>query len=68
VAGLALGTTNALTEAPIAQQEVIAAAEARRSVLPEAESFEQVTAPDGLSEAYAGATTPERSSERPEKS
>ena len=54
VAGLALGATNALTEAPIAQQEVIAADEARRSVLPDAESFVEVDAPDGLSEAHAG--------------
>jgi len=54
VAGLALGATNALTEAPIAQQEVIAADEARKSVLPEAESFVSVDAPEGLSEAHAG--------------
>lgn len=54
VAGLALGATNALTEVPIAQQEVIAADEARRSVLPDAESFVEVSAPDGLSEAHAG--------------
>ncbi|HRX57269.1 MAG TPA: FMN-binding protein [Eubacteriales bacterium] len=54
VAGLALGTTNALTEAPIEQQEIIAADAARRSVLPDAETFEQLDAPEGLSETYAG--------------
>lgn len=54
VAGLALGATNALTEAPIKQQEIVAADEARRSVLPEAETFTAVEAPDGLTEAHAG--------------
>lgn len=54
VAGLALGATNALTEAPIRQQEVIAADEARKSVLPEAETFVALDAPEGLSEAHAG--------------
>lgn len=54
VAGLALGATNALTEGPIAQQEIIAADEARRSVLPDAESFAEVDAPEGLLEAHAG--------------
>ncbi len=53
-AGLALGATNALTEAPIARQEKIAANAARRSVLPDADTFEQLDAPEGLSEAYAG--------------
>jgi electron transport complex protein RnfG len=54
VAGLALGATNALTEAPIKQQEIIAADQARRSVLTEAESFVPLDAPEGLSEAHAG--------------
>ncbi len=54
VAGLALGATNALTEAPIKQQEVIAADGARRSVLPDAETFVAVDVPEGLSEAHAG--------------
>lgn len=54
VAGLALGATNALTEEPINQQEIVAADAARRGVLPDAETFEQIDTPQGLSEAYAG--------------
>lgn len=54
VAGLALGATNALTEGSIREQAAIAADAARREVLPEAETFTQLTAPEGVSEAYAG--------------
>lgn len=54
VAGLALGATNALTEGPIREQAIVAADAARREVLPNAETFTQLTTPEGLSEAYAG--------------
>ncbi len=54
VAGLALGATNALTEGPIQEQAVIAADAARREVLASADTFTELTAPEGLSEAYAG--------------
>lgn len=39
VAGLALGATNELTKGPIAEQVKVAADEARKSVLPAADSF-----------------------------
>ena len=42
VAGAALGTTNALTKGPIAEQAARAAEAARAAVLPAAERFEQV--------------------------
>lgn len=54
VAGLALGATNALTEGSIHEQEIVAADAARREVLPGADSFTELTASGGLSEAYAG--------------
>ena len=54
VAGLALGATNMITSGPIAQQAVVAADVARRSVLPTAENFTEQTAPEGLLNAYAG--------------
>lgn len=54
VAGLALGATSALTEGPIQEQAVIAADAARREVLASADTFTELTAPEGLSEAYAG--------------
>ena len=54
VAGLALGATNLVTAAPIAQQAVAAADAARRSVLPSAATFAELAAPQGLLSAYAG--------------
>ena len=54
VAGLALGATNMVTSGPIAQQAVVAADAARRSVLPTAETFTELTASEGLLNAYAG--------------
>ena len=54
VAGLALGFTNAVTSGPIQQQQATAADEARRNVLPAADTFTQVTMPKGLKDAYAG--------------
>lgn len=54
VAGLALGATNLVTSEPIAQQALAAADAARRSVLPQAETFTELTAPEGLSSAFAG--------------
>jgi Na+-translocating ferredoxin:NAD+ oxidoreductase subunit G len=54
VAGLALGFTNAVTSGPIQEQQVPAAEEARRAVLPAAERFTAVTAPLGLKDGYAG--------------
>ena len=54
VAGLALGFTNAVTSGPIQQQQIAAADEARRNVLPAAERFTAITAPQGLKDAYAG--------------
>ena len=54
VAGLALGVTNMVTSGAIAEQQVKAAEAARRAVLPSAEHFTQLTAPEGLKDAYAG--------------
>jgi len=54
VGGLALGLTNAVTEGPIAAQQVAAADEARKQVLPGAETFEALDAVEGLDEAHAG--------------
>ena len=54
VAGLALGATNMITSAPIAQQAVAAATAARRGVLPAAETFTELSAPSGRLNAYAG--------------
>lgn len=53
VAGLALGTTNAVTADPIAAQSALEADRARRAVLPGAASFEEAAA-DGLDEAFLG--------------
>ena len=47
VAGAALGTTNALTKGPIAEQAARAAEAARAAVLPAAERFEQVEVAEG---------------------
>ena len=43
-----------ITSGPIAQQAVVAADMARRSVLPTAQTFAEQTAPQGLISAYAG--------------
>ena len=55
-AGLALGGTYALTQKPIAQQAVLAADNARKAALPNADSFEELTLTEGASVdwAYAG--------------
>ena len=54
VAGLALGLTNMVTAEPIAQQQLQAAEAARKAVLPAADTFTAVTAPESLKDAYAG--------------
>ena len=54
VAGLALGLTNMVTSKAIAEQAVAAADAARRAVLPGAESFAELSTPEGLKNAYAG--------------
>ena len=54
VGGLALGLTNAVTEGPIQEQQVAAADEARKQVLPGAETFEALEPAEGLDETYAG--------------
>jgi len=54
VAGLALGLTNMVTSRAILRQQEQAAEAARRAVLPAAESFTPIAAPEGLSDAYAG--------------
>ena len=54
VAGLALGVTNMVTAKPIAEQQVKAAEAARTAVLPVADHFAAVTAPESLKDAYAG--------------
>ena len=54
VAGLALGLTNMVTSKAIAEQAVAAADAARRAVLPGAETFTELTSPEGLENAYAG--------------
>ena len=55
-AGLALGGTYALTQEPIAQQTLLAADNARKAALPDADSFEELTLNEGASVdwAYAG--------------
>jgi Na+-translocating ferredoxin:NAD+ oxidoreductase RnfG subunit len=68
VAGLALGATNALTEGPIHEQEIVAADAARREVLPGADSFTELTAAGGLSEATRVTTQTVSSSARPARS
>ncbi len=52
VAGAALGTTNALTKGPIAEQAAKAAEEARAAVLPAAASFEPITLEEGAAVDY----------------
>ncbi len=47
VAGLALGLTNALTEKAIAMQNAADEEKARRSVMPNADSFEVLDVPEG---------------------
>ena len=55
VAGLALGLTNELTADAIAQQALLAANEARKTALPEADTFEMVSeGQGGTISAYAG--------------
>ena len=55
-AGLALGGTYALTKEPIAQQALLAAENARKAALPDADSFQELTLDDGAAVdwAYAG--------------
>ena len=55
-AGLALGGTYALTEKPIEEQALLAADNARKAALPNADSFEELTLNEGASVdwAYAG--------------
>ena len=55
VAGLALGGTYALTKEPIAQQALIQAEKARKTALPEAESFEELSLPEGAPVDWANA-------------
>ena len=59
VAGLALGVTYSLTKDPIAEQAVIQAENARKTVMPDAESFSALTLEEGSSMdwAYAGLKT-----------
>ena len=52
VAGAALGTTNALTKGPIAEQAAKAAEEACAAVLPAAASFEHITLEEGAAVDY----------------
>ncbi len=54
VAGLALGVTNQVTAGPIREQEARAADAARRAVLPSAETFAPLDAPEELKAAFAG--------------
>ena len=53
-AGLVLGATYTLTKEPIEVRQAEDAEAARKSVLPEAESFEEVAAPEGLDWLYLG--------------
>ncbi len=53
-AGLLLGFTNELTAPAIAAQTELQAQEARRTVLPQAESFEELPAPTGFDALYVG--------------
>ena len=54
VAGLLLGVTYDITAEPIAQQEAMAAEEARKAVLPDAQEFEQIDITEYRSdEAYS---------------
>ncbi len=56
IAGLALGGTYALTKDPIAEQAALAAENARKAALPDADAFEELTLPEDASVdwAYAG--------------
>lgn len=53
VAGIALGITDALTREPIAEQERIQAENARKSVLKDAVSFEELSIAEDASVAWA---------------
>ncbi len=53
-AGLLLGFTNELTAPAIAAQTELQAQEARRIVLPQAESFEELSAPAGFDALFVG--------------
>ncbi len=55
-AGLALGGTYALTQEPIERQALLAADNARKTALPDADTFEELALADGASVdwAYAG--------------
>jgi len=54
VAGLALGLTNMVTSGAIQEQQIRAAEASRRAVLPAAERFTELTAPEGMKNAFAG--------------
>ena len=56
VAGLCLGATYAVTQEPIAEQQRIQAENARRAVLPDAASFEEVALsdPGSITACYRG--------------
>ncbi len=55
LAGCMLGFTNELTAPTINEQTIAAAREARKSVLPNAETFEELTAANGaVDNCYAG--------------
>ena len=56
VAGLCLGATYAVTKDPIAEQQRVQAENARRAVLPDAVSFEEVqlNASDAITACYRG--------------
>lgn len=47
IAGLSLAVTNEVTKAPIAQQAAISEERAKRSVMPQADAFEELTLADG---------------------
>ncbi|MDD3921164.1 MAG: RnfABCDGE type electron transport complex subunit G [Eubacteriales bacterium] len=53
-AALLLALTNAVTEGPIAEASAKAADEARRAVLPEAESFEELAHDDTVDSLFCG--------------
>ena len=57
VAGLALSLTNMVTEAPIAEQKLLASNASRIAVFPDATGFEEQTLPEGskLDSVYAAA-------------
>ena len=60
IAGLALGFTDDATNTPIAEQAEIAAMQARKSVLPDAEEFTEITElPKDIDSAFSGAANGE---------